>query len=543
MESRAHPFSHDRSFIPTIVWFETDYSVYTMRQASRRSWRIGQTQPLNPLQPVTPGELAPRNISAYSVEVPTLLHISDLHRTSGPRVRNDELLAAMASDAKRWDLESIPRPDLIVVSGDLVQGVAVDTDDPDAEIVAQYAEAGDLLHRLAAQFVESDRSRVIFVPGNHDVHWARARSAMTPLPDPPKGLAREALRADSKIRWNWEDQRAYSITDPVEYESRYDHFRQFRADFYASLHPDPVVNIDTDVVFAEYPSLGLAVVGFASWYGNDCFCHVGEIDPAAVAASQKLRSDSTAQVAVALWHHGIQGGPRAQDYMDRHVIHRLIDFGFSIGLHGHQHYPGAAPYELHLPNRTSMAVVGAGSLAVGDRQLPPGERRQFNIVDIDAAEKTITVHVREMSSEGVFTGSYRSDLGGKTSITLDLPVSDAGRPGPTATQLLDEAMTAARSEQFERAWELLPRIIDSSHSHAKRQVTIEVLHGLGCHDELLRLLNPPQNADEAVRAISVLVEAERYDDATAILHAASNLLDAATNKALADQIAVRRTFS
>ena len=31
---------------PTIVWFETDYSVYTMRQASRRSWRIGQTQPV-----------------------------------------------------------------------------------------------------------------------------------------------------------------------------------------------------------------------------------------------------------------------------------------------------------------------------------------------------------------------------------------------------------------------------------------------------------------------------------------------------------------
>ena len=31
---------------PTLVWFETDYSVYTMRQASRRSWRIGQTQPV-----------------------------------------------------------------------------------------------------------------------------------------------------------------------------------------------------------------------------------------------------------------------------------------------------------------------------------------------------------------------------------------------------------------------------------------------------------------------------------------------------------------
>ena len=31
---------------PTLCWFETDYSVYVMRQASRRSWRIGQTQPV-----------------------------------------------------------------------------------------------------------------------------------------------------------------------------------------------------------------------------------------------------------------------------------------------------------------------------------------------------------------------------------------------------------------------------------------------------------------------------------------------------------------
>ena len=31
---------------PTIVWGEVDYSVYVMRQASRRSWRIGQTSPV-----------------------------------------------------------------------------------------------------------------------------------------------------------------------------------------------------------------------------------------------------------------------------------------------------------------------------------------------------------------------------------------------------------------------------------------------------------------------------------------------------------------
>ena len=31
---------------PTIIWFEPDYSVFTVRQASRRSWRIGQPEPV-----------------------------------------------------------------------------------------------------------------------------------------------------------------------------------------------------------------------------------------------------------------------------------------------------------------------------------------------------------------------------------------------------------------------------------------------------------------------------------------------------------------
>lgn len=31
---------------PTILWFQVGYSLFTLRQASRRSWRIGQTQPV-----------------------------------------------------------------------------------------------------------------------------------------------------------------------------------------------------------------------------------------------------------------------------------------------------------------------------------------------------------------------------------------------------------------------------------------------------------------------------------------------------------------
>ena len=77
--------------------------------------------------------------------MPTLLHISDLHRTSTPRLDNDELLSAILSDAKRWEEEGIPYPEAIVVSGDLIQGTSVDHPNPDAEIASQYAEVGAYL--------------------------------------------------------------------------------------------------------------------------------------------------------------------------------------------------------------------------------------------------------------------------------------------------------------------------------------------------------------------------------------------------------------
>ena len=82
--------------------------------------------------------------------MPTILHISDLHRTSGPRLDNDELLTAIINDAKRWEKEGIPQPDLIVVSGDLVQGVSGDTTNADAQIQAQYEEANEFLAALGS---------------------------------------------------------------------------------------------------------------------------------------------------------------------------------------------------------------------------------------------------------------------------------------------------------------------------------------------------------------------------------------------------------
>ena len=453
----------------------------------------------------------------------SLLHISDLHRTSKPRPSNEELLAAICSDSERWKLEGIPKPELIVVSGDLIQGAELEVPDPDTDIEAQYREADVFLNRLGEEFVDADRSRIVIVPGNHDVHWRRALGGMTPLKSCPAGIATKAFEADSGLRWNWKDRQAYEISDHRLYESRLDHFRRFQENFYDGIDPSPLSETQNDLLFFEYPDLDLLIAGFASWHGNDCFCQIGEIEPAVLAASQKLVAGSKMTIAVAVWHHSIVGGPRVHDYMDQRLVHRLIDFGFNVGLHGHQHYPGAAPFELRLPNLTSMAVVGAGSLAVGDNELPMGERRQFNIVVIDPDRNSITIHVRGMSPAGVFTGSHRDDFGGNTYTELHLPTLDTRARGSTIIQRLDDAMTAVGDKRYEQALALVADI-PSCHLTEARWIEAEALRGLGRHQRLLELLDPPSNVDEAVEVVSLLLDDGQFDHAAAKLRAFQSLM-------------------
>lgn len=474
--------------------------------------------------------------------MPTLLHISDLHRTTNPRLSNRDLLSAIASDSKRWDEEGLPRPDIIVVSGDIIHGADDGSSDPDSEIISQYTEASEFLDCLATEFVNSDRSRVVIVPGNHDVQWDRARRAMSRIENCPPRISKRAYEANSRLRWDWAQQQAYQITDPELYLSRFEHYKKFRSDFYAGLTPSPIPRSDSDLVFIEYPSLGIAVAGFASWHGNDCFCQVGEIDSTSLASAQELLSTSCAPIAIAVWHHSIVGGPRVHDYMDQRVIHRLIDFGFSVGLHGHQHYPGAAPFELLMPNRTSMVVVGAGSFAVGNRELPMGEGRQFNIIVLDQDNKSITIHVRAMSSAGVFSGSHRNDFGGNTFVKLNLPHAPSRPKVPTATRRLDEAMEALASGDHERALRLTENV-DSIHKRQKREITVRALNALRRNDELIDFLHSPQNPDELVRCVTLLLDAHRFDEAQARLEVASKLIDSNLYNDLFNTIAAARITS
>ena len=110
----------------------------------------------------------------------SILHISDLHRSPRDPISNDELISALIQDRDRYVQEepSITPPQAIVVSGDVIQGVPLGTEDFATKIEEQYAVAEEFLDELARRFVDGDRSRLVMVPGNHDVDWNTAFSAL-----------------------------------------------------------------------------------------------------------------------------------------------------------------------------------------------------------------------------------------------------------------------------------------------------------------------------------------------------------------------------
>jgi predicted MPP superfamily phosphohydrolase len=164
----------------------------------------------------------------------SILHISDLHRSSDDPISNEELLASLATDRERYTRSDPPirAPDAIVVSGDVIQGVGLGHKDSKKALKEQYEVAEDFLSRLADDFVQGDRSLVVIAPGNHDIDWNVAREAMELVPFADEPSPNTAFSPTSKFRWSWKDRRFYHIVNQALYDQRIDAYSQFVERFY-----------------------------------------------------------------------------------------------------------------------------------------------------------------------------------------------------------------------------------------------------------------------------------------------------------------------
>jgi 3',5'-cyclic AMP phosphodiesterase CpdA len=206
---------------------------------------------------------------------------------------------------------------MIIVSGDIIQGIRLDVSDPEKKLREQYQEALDFLSKLTDRFVGGDRNRVIVVPGNRDVsayHFDKSLRRVDILPDRRKGLVTQLFSSDSLLRWSWSGFELYEIADQALYAQRLAAFAEFYASFYNNARTydlDPARQID---IF-DFPAFDLTVAGFSSCHNNDLFNRQGAIHPACIAeAGIRLRQPSYQdRLRIAVWHHNAEGMPAHSD--------------------------------------------------------------------------------------------------------------------------------------------------------------------------------------------------------------------------------------
>lgn len=437
-----------------------------------------------------------------------LMQISDLHRSEANLISNDELLSSLTASCGRFVEETPPiQPaDAIVVCGDLARGLPISSTEYPKALDKQYADAFDLLTRLADTFVGGDRSKVIIVPGNHDVDWNKARDSMRVVARTDESIQDLLTTQGSPYRWSWRDQQLLKIENYETYEERFSYFYDFCSQFYQGADLAFKVDPKRPWNLFELDDGKILVAAFNSCISADCYNLYGEITAQAIAQSH-LATVGNYELKVAVWHHDTRGVPRRSDYLDPDTIQLMIDKGYRLGLHGHRHKSDVLPFYLHAtPEMHIMAVVGAGSLSAALTNLPHGFNRQYNIIEISDDYTRARVYIREMVVPGVFSPGRMTELGGRSYGDLQWTpapantVVNTGRGGGSDITLVERIEGLISKGQHEDAITQ----IDTAQErlgHYGRQLLSKALSEAKKWDRLEEHLSCPRNSDELTKLV------------------------------------------
>ena len=479
----------------------------------------------------------------------SILHVSDLHRSPNEPISNVSLVQALVADRATYTRFGLRPPDAIVVSGDIIWGATLDDSDYAASIQTQYKVANDFLSELANRFLDGDRSRVVIVPGNHDVCWNTAQAAMeviSPETEPDDILER-FRQSESDYRWSWRNRRFYEVRQPAVYRSRLNAYWDFVESFYQGINFTIPISRERGFNVFELQDDRIAVVAFESIHNNDHLLPQGSISTDVIHQCDILLHDLDLQYAlkIAVWHHGINGPPSASDYLDIDTVYKMIGTNFHLGLHGHQHYSQSSIQYVYLPQQEAMAVVGAGSLCAGDDDLPHAVNRQYNVIQIDGNHRRAEVHVREVTSANQFGQTrdhafaphgFKTVEWGSTKDLAGRPVDP--RPARERNVVL-KAEAALKAGDSMRAINLLERV-DCAPGTYPRSLFLQALSRSHQRERVIEFFDPPANVEELICLVEALRANGRPNVAreTLDIHKDELALDRATE----DEVRARLDF-
>lgn len=329
----------------------------------------------------------------------SILHISDLHKPENCNL--DNVFYSLQKDCEAYIKDGIGKPEIIVISGDLVEGSK--NDDAENIIKLQYVEVGKFLDKLVSYFLNGDKRRMVIVPGNHDYCYKISKESMTLSPEDKANEDLKQLKsAEPSIRWNWNERRFYHITDWERYATRFDLFNSFYNEFFKGIREIPA-QADQNSYIVELPSYNLAFVCFNSCYRLDHLNPMGCICPDGITkAHDRLAClKNMGYLLVGVWHHHVSGLPKENNYMDYRILNAMMQEDIKMGLFGHQHMSTVVQEYSDITSKQSILLISSGSLYGNHYKLVTGVPRQYNIIEIslDHEDVVIQLNVRKDHSQ------------------------------------------------------------------------------------------------------------------------------------------------
>lgn len=354
-----------------------------------------------------------------------ILHLSDLHFGTLENAKNwyDQLAEDLINELKCRAL------DALILSGDIAN----------YSVPEEYEAAKQFLNDLSGEF-KIEPSRIVMVPGNHDLNWKIAKKEGYDLYD--REDYEDELREGCFIE---EGKEIIRVRDEEKYKRRFVHF----SEFYQAIKGEPYPqDYEKQGIIHHFSDHNILILGLNSaWQLDYHFTSRAGIHSQAVSrVLTEIRRKAEIYencLKFAVWHHPLNSA--FEDRITEHdFMQRLAQSGFCLAFHGHIHKADAALYQYdHSAEGRKIHVVCAGTFGAPVREWVPGYPLQYNFLNLEANKLTVKTRCRRelngaWKPDAIWTQGAGKDPLPRYEILLpDVPKKLAG-PAKIRTEPLPE---------------------------------------------------------------------------------------------------------
>jgi len=299
-----------------------------------------------------------------------ILHISDMH------IKNiDQVIKyRLQIETDLINELNIKKLEYLIISGDIA----------DNSIEDEYIAAFDLVNGLVKRF-GLDSSRVVIVPGNHDLNWDLSEKSYVFIPK------RKLSSTYEKDKFISAGEAGGLIRDDSLYKNRFNTFSKY---FYKKIYINQEYpkSYDDQAIIHEHPQDKILFLALnSSWQIDHHFKKRASINMNSLSKSLNCIQNEKYKdwVKMCVWHHPIFG----REMMNDEFMQLLSIHGFKVCLHGHIHESIEGFYNYDAKRK--IHVIGGGTFGAPTNEQIPGIPLQYNLLSFDSSENEFTVYTRK----------------------------------------------------------------------------------------------------------------------------------------------------